>query len=148
VELAPLVPDAAHMDSTEVAVHASTTESGNTASDETADTASAEGANMASAEAATVITTPATRLRVGCKQAASQRRGHQDSYYPSQHEFFLSVRRRVRQGFAEPIRPFPTETDLTPWSRFSARRRRRFRIFVIADLFLRQSPTPDPDFSA
>jgi hypothetical protein len=139
-ELASVAPDAAHMGSTEVAVHVSSTESGNAASHETADTISAKGANMASTKtpnvrsaeaanmpsakaanmpstkAATVATAPTaatTGLRVGCKQAASQRRGHQDSHYPSQHEFFLSVCDSVSamglQNRSGPFRPRPIE---------------------------------------
>jgi hypothetical protein len=143
VELVSVAPDAAHMGSTKTVVQVSTTEAAYTASDEPADTTSAKGANMASAEAtnmasaetanmpsakaanmpsaeaATVATAPtaaaATGLRVGCKQAASQRRGHQDSHYPSQHEFFLSVCAAASPPwFAEPIRPVSTETDRSP----------------------------------
>jgi hypothetical protein len=135
VELVSVAPDAAHMGSTKTVVQVSTTEAAYTASDEPADTTSAKGANMTSAEAAnmpsakaanmpsaeaaTVATAPtaaaATGLRVGCKQAAGQRRGHQDSHYPSQHEFFLSVCAAASPPwFAEPIRPVSTETDRSP----------------------------------
>jgi hypothetical protein len=120
------------MGSAEVAIHASTTEAGNTASNETADTASADGtnmgpadatdmasaeaANMASAETATVTTAPtaATRLRVGCKQAAGQRRGHQDSHYPSQHEFSFLCAAAYPPRVCRADQAFSTETDRTP----------------------------------
>jgi hypothetical protein len=43
--------------------------------------------------AATMAASAATRLRVGCKQAARQRGGHQHTHYPSQH-----MRRRIRHS--------------------------------------------------
>jgi hypothetical protein len=162
VELVSLAPDATHMRSPKVAVHASTAKAGNTVADETADTASAEGANMtsakvdmasakaadmASAESATVTTAAtaaATRLRVGCKQAASERSGHQDCHYPSQHEFSFLFRGVFAVGL-QSRSAFPL--DRSPWLRSSARHRRHFRIFVTTGLLLRQSLTHDPDFS-
>jgi hypothetical protein len=101
------------------ATNMASAETANMPSAETANMPSAKAANMPSAEAATVATAPtaaaATGLRVGCKQAASQRRGHQDSHYPSQHEFFLSVCAAASPPwFAEPTRPVSTETDRSP----------------------------------
>jgi hypothetical protein len=51
------------------------------------------GETIPEAAATTMAASAATRLRVGCKQAARQRGGHQHSHYPSQH-----MRRRIRHS--------------------------------------------------
>jgi hypothetical protein len=65
---------------------------------ETANGASSESSAMTAGEttpetATTMAASAATRLRVGCKQAAHQRGGHQHSHYSNQH-----MRRCIRHS--------------------------------------------------
>jgi hypothetical protein len=86
---------AAHAGSTKVAAYAGTAEAATHMHPTETATASAgkstaEATNVA---AAATMAAAATRLRVGCKQAARQRGGHQHSHYPSQH-----MRQRIRHS--------------------------------------------------
>ena len=80
---------AAHAGSTKVAAYAGTAEAA-IHMHPSAGKSTAETTNVA---AAATMAAAATRLGVGCKQAARQRGGHQHSHYPSQH-----MRRRIRHS--------------------------------------------------
>ena len=58
----------------------------------------AEVAMVAATKSSTMAASAATRVRVGCKQAAGQRGGHQDSHNPS-HGLFLSPAAVLRHKF-------------------------------------------------
>jgi hypothetical protein len=129
MELAGETPT--HVGSSEVVAHVSTAEAAHASTAEAADVSTAtEAAHVAAtksttvaaaeaaatvaaattAVAATTTTTSATRLRVGCKQAAGQDGDHQASHDTSQHGFFLCVRRRSRHWFGLTIERFRTDT--------------------------------------